>query len=59
MKIVHLKEKIKCSFCSYEASQRYRMANHIKSAHFGETLTYTCTLCDFDSASRRQLTNHR
>ena len=35
------------------------MANHIKSAHFGETLTYTCTLCDFGSASRRQLTNHR
>jgi len=56
-RIVHMKEKMKCTFCNHEDSQKWRMMEHIRVNHFGEVL-YPCHLCNFHTDGKRKLENH-
>ena len=54
-----MKEKLKCTFCEHEESQKWRMKQHIRAQHFGEKL-YPChvPMCDFSADGRRRLESH-
>jgi len=52
-----MKQKLKCSFCEHEESQKWRIKQHIRVSHFGEKL-YPCHLCAFSADGRRRLVAH-
>jgi len=56
-RIVHMKEKMKCTFCDHVDSQKWRMMEHIRVNHFGEVL-YPCKLCNFHADGKRKLESH-
>ena len=58
-RIVHMKEKLKCTFCDHHESQKWRMKQHIRVAHFGERPLYQCGQCDYSADGRRRLDTHR
>ena len=37
--------KLKCSLCSLTNKLRSNVANHVESAHFPNTFTYSCEYC--------------
>ncbi len=56
-RIVHQKDKLKCTFCDHTDSQKWRMLQHVRVTHLGERL-FPCHLCDFSAEGKRRLESH-
>ena len=56
-RIVHMKEKFKCSFCDHQDAQKWRMKQHIQVNHLGEKL-FPCHICDYSADGKRRLDSH-